>query len=745
MVVTDVKNRDPHPQYVVLGDVNRDSHPQYVVVGDLNNDTQLDIVIVTTGIDSLKILLGYGNSSFIDSITLSTGVGSQPYSVALGDFNNDRCLDIAVANYGTHTIGIFLGDCNGNFKNQTTYSTDASRPIIITVGDVNNDNYMDLIVTNNGTHSIGVILGYGNGKFANVMRYSTGFDSFPYDVTVGDINDDGHLDLIVTNYGTDNVGIHLGYGNGTFATQITYSTDLGSHPYSVAISDLNKDNKLDIIVANSGTGSVAIFLGYGNGTFADKATLLTSIYGPVQLVVDDINHDYHKDIAIISSWSNSIYVLLGEDNGMFEKMITYSTGLDSYPRSIAVGDLNNDNHTDVIVANYGTNNIGIFLGYDPAPFRNQKTYSTGNDSTPYSVTLGDVNDDDILDIIASNMGTDNIYIFLGYGDGTFAAPMTYSTSSGSQPVLTAVGNFNNDNRLDIVVANWGAGNTGIFLGYGNGTFQKQITLSTGIDSAPWWVAVGDFNNDTQLDIVVANGNTSNIGLFLDYGNGSFANQNLFSTGESSNPTSIVVADFNNDKRLDIAVANYNNYTVGIFLGYGTGNFTVQTSYSTDIYQPAIITVGDVNNDNRLDIITTIHNDDHGVDSVGFFLGFGDGTFETPMRYLADNSISSYWVAVGDVNNDHRLDLVVPNLQTANIGVLLGHGDGTFASQKTYSTGTNSYPQSVALGDLNNDNRLDIVVGNYGSCTVGIFLGYINDVLASPMTYSTGSGMVPDYF
>ena len=719
---------------------SRDSTPQYVVMGDVNNDTHLDILVVTTGLDTIKILLSQGNGTFIDHLTLSTGLASRPSSAAFGHFNHDRCLDVAVANYASHSIIIFIGDCHGQFHNHSIYSTGPSRPIIIKVGDLNDDESLDLVITNNGTDSFSVLLGHGDGTFADPVRYSTAFDSFPHDIAIGDVDNDGTVDLIVANYGTDNVGIHFGYGNGSFAPQMTLWTGPSSGPYSIALADLNEDHHLDIVVANIGTGSVTLFLNYENGAFVEKLTVSTNISGPVQLVIGDLNGDMHKDLAIVSAWNNIVCVVLGYSNGTFGEQLSYSTDLNSEPWSLALADVNHDNRTDVVVANHGTNNVGVLLGYNPGLFQNQTTYSTGEKSYPWSAVLDDVNNDQILDIINVHTGSGHMGIFIGYGDGTFADEVVYSTGSDSEPYALTTGDFNGDSRLDIVVANTGTGNIGIFLGYGNGTFQRQKTCSTGRASGPKSVDVGDFNRDSHLDIVVANEGTENVGLFLGYGNGSFAKQRTFSTGNSSRPMSIVVADFNSDQRLDIAVANYDTCAIGIFLGYGTGKFTEQRTYSSIPHRPTMITTSDMNNDNQTDIIFTTKNDEG--ENIAFFLGVGDGNFQIPLKYPAGDDSSPYGLSIGDLNNDNYQDIVLANANPENMGILFGYGDGTFAHQQVYPTGKDSYPTSIALGDLNNDTQLDIVVVNFIGCRIDVFLSYMYGALTNPHTYSTGSSTKP---
>jgi hypothetical protein len=129
-----------------------------VAVGDFNNDSRLDIVVANSGTNNVGIFLSNGSGTFSNQITYSTGLDSQPYSVAVLDFDNDTQLDIAVANYGSNSLVIYFGDGNGSFANQSIYYTGFdSHPFAIVVGDVNNDNLTDIIATNNGYGNIDIL------------------------------------------------------------------------------------------------------------------------------------------------------------------------------------------------------------------------------------------------------------------------------------------------------------------------------------------------------------------------------------------------------------------------------------------------------------------------------------------------------------------------------------------------------------------------------------------------------------
>ena len=158
--------------------------------------------------------------------------------------------------------------------------------------------------------------------------------------------------------------------------------------------------------------------------------------------------------------------------------------------------------------------------------------------------------------------------------------MYFSADYNSFPRSIAAGDFNGDNRKDIVVANYGTDNIGVFLRYGDGTFTNQTTFTTGANSGPYSIAIFDLNNDTHLDLTVAYADADKIAVFIGYGNGSFAKSQLYSTGRDSNPIFVVVADFNNANAADIAVLNNRSNTVMLLIGQGDGTFDNPVTYST---------------------------------------------------------------------------------------------------------------------------------------------------------------------
>ncbi|CAF4403146.1 unnamed protein product, partial [Adineta steineri] len=180
--------------------------------------------------------------------------------------NNDNRSDVAVANYFTNTIGILLGLGNGSFDTVTAYSSgDGSTPVCLTIIDITNDNFLDVVVANFAASSIIILYGLGDGTFLLGKPYSTGIQSSPQSLAIADMNNDGQLDIIVANFQSNTIGILYAFGYELFGSPTKYLTNDGSQPNSVAVTDINNDGSLDILVANYGTDSIGIFLGYNNG------------------------------------------------------------------------------------------------------------------------------------------------------------------------------------------------------------------------------------------------------------------------------------------------------------------------------------------------------------------------------------------------------------------------------------------------------------------------------------------------
>ncbi len=359
---------------------------------------------------------------------------------------------------------------------------------------------------------------------------------------------------------------------------------------------------------------------------------------------------------------------------------------------------------------------------------------------PEYMAWGDFNGDGKVDLAVPNDTDGTVSVLLGKGDGTFQPEVTYAT--GFSPYAVVTGDFNHDGKPDLAVTNLGclpSGNcypgsasVSILLGNGDGTFGQATALNT--NSLVTSLATADFNGDGRLDLVVGASGTSGseIVIYLGNGDGTFQAGATYPVGGSGVPGSIVVADYNGDGKLDLAVANgYSSNGVSILLGNGDGTFQSAVQYATGL-SPQSIATADFNGDGKLDLV--VANADPTENTVSILLGNGDGTFRPHTDYSTGVGPAS--VTTGDFNGDGKLDLAVADSESNTVSILLGNGDGTFQANHDFVVGAT--PVSVLARDFNGDGRLDLAVTNWGSNTVSVLLQTLAGVSLSSTSVSFGN-------
>ena len=316
-----------------------------------------------------------------------------------------------------------------------------------------------------------------------------------------------------------------------------------ANPVAVVVGDINKDGKMDMVVADDANNSVSIFLGNGDGTFQTRSDIAVVGF-PIDAVLADVNNDGNLDIILVDQYMSQVSVLLGNGDGTFKTHVDYATGKN--PQVVAVGDFNGDGKLDLAVVNFNDNTVSILLGNGDGTFQPHVDYATGNH--PQGVAVGDFNGDGKLDLAVANNADNTVSILLGNGDGTFGTHTDFATAN--VPNWVTVADFNGDGKLDIAAAT-SSSLVSILLGNGDGTFGKHTDFATG--NFPYQVAVGDFNGDGKLDLATPNFNDGTISVLLGNGNGTFGTQAIFAAG--TNAVSAYPGDFNGSGKLALAVAN----------------------------------------------------------------------------------------------------------------------------------------------------------------------------------------------
>ena len=338
--------------------LNPGAHPRAVALTDISGDGKRNLLVANFSGNSLSVMLGNGNGTFGSQRTFSAGV-PQTYGISLvvQDINGDGKFDALVAGNGENgVVSVLLGNGNGTFAAQKTFGA-GPNTYGLAVADVNGDGKQDIAVVDNSllAGSVGILLGNGNGTFAAMQTVSSG--TYPQSIAAGDVNGDGPADLVVARYAFNQVVVMLGNGNGTFKAPTNLNA--GTGPASVAIAEVTGDTRQDLIVADTGSGNIGVLVGNGNGTFQGiRSTFAAS--RAFSLAVADVNADGKQDLTVTSdNPTGSVSVLLSNGNGVFQAAQTFS--VDANPVSVAVGDMTGDGRADIVAANLNSDSISVLI------------------------------------------------------------------------------------------------------------------------------------------------------------------------------------------------------------------------------------------------------------------------------------------------------------------------------------------------------------------------------------------------
>jgi len=331
--------------------------PSQVVTGDLNNDGNVDLAFADWLSNQLVILLGNGDGTFQEPITIRA---PSPTSLAVGDLDGDGNLDLAVVESGgsgSGALAVYLGEGNGKFHLKATYRLGAHAGVV-TVADFNGDGHLDVAAGDEGKGSSGVVrifLGTGKGTLRKPTTYKVG--AWLGLMAAGDLNGDHFPDLAVTGPMDGSVVVFLNDGTGKFLKPVTYNAG-GGEVVDVKIADLRNDGKQDLVIANLSQGMV-VLLNQGNGTFGKPAIYRPCAgqcsAGPTACAVADFNLNGKLDVACSASIDDS-YLFYGKGDGTFGLAIAIADTIKTQGGySIASGDFNHDGAPDLAIPieNYG--------------------------------------------------------------------------------------------------------------------------------------------------------------------------------------------------------------------------------------------------------------------------------------------------------------------------------------------------------------------------------------------------------
>ena|GEM_PF-1788471 len=358
-------------------------------------------------------------------------------------------------------------------------------------------------------------------------------------------------------------------------------------------------------------------------------------------------------------------------------------------------------------------------------FRTSTILPTG--SNPVDNATADLDGDGDLDLLLTAYLADNLTLAFGDGQGGFTPGASIPVTNGPRSVLT--GDLDGDGDVDLLATNLSGNVVTVGLNDGSGSFT---TSAVAVGTGPRGLGLADLDGDGDLDFVSVNYDSNGLSVMLNNGDGSFAAASSWSTTGDIHPVQMVIADFNGDGRMDLAVTNNVINSVAILAGNGDGSFALPVQVATGL-GPRGITAGDIDGDGDIDLIAA----NFSGGSVSVLRNDGAGGFAAPSNIAT--GFSPYDIALGDLDGDGDLDMVVSNSGSSTLSILMNDGAGGFSATGGETIAVGISPGGLALGDFDHDGDLDIATSNFGSNSSHILLNTMATYSVAALSGVEGTG------
>lgn len=515
----------------------------------------------------------------------------------------------------------------------------------------------------------------------------------PQDMEVGDMDNDGWMDIVIFHSTQDKVGWFKNLGNGQYATQEYIGDIINAH--GIELSDINQDGYLDVLAANS--TDVVVFLNQGDGTFSAAVPLLSQLN--FRFRMSDIDGDGDDDIFLASSNPNGIY-LYENTGGNFTILDTIANALTSL-KEFRLADLDGDNIKDLMVCSNFNNVVAWYKNLGGGSFGSQQIISN-TQSAPNAMNFGDIDNDGDIDVLTGSENSQNILWYENDGTGSFgAAQIVSSASFGTKEICVAdldgddfpevISNSRIGSSVRISIYKYSAGS-----GF---TYQSDVTDKfSGLR-----IIAEDMDNDGDKDIVSIDESVWRVTLNLNDGNGQFGADQYFSVHGRLSQGRFVDVDVDGD--LDILA--YNSERVFWLENLGNGNYGAIFHYLAAPFEDGFsasvrdVLMEDFNNDGIPDLILSGSVSGSSNPTVFFYPGLGDGTVG-PYQSVTTDQEFAVELAAADFDNDGWLDLLVGSAHEVAWYRNMGHAN--FSSKQ--SLGAAIWGRSVFAADIDNDGLID---------------------------------------
>ncbi len=577
-------------------------------------------------------------------------------------------------------------------------------PVQARSGDVNGDGVNDVVVVNSASNSLLILERTPSLDFGQRGRIRTGEN--PRDVCLADLNEDGLLDLVNTCRLSSSVEVRLNTGAGFRRAS---SIEVLSRPEQVEAGDLNSDGRKDLVVASRSHPGLTILLSTGNGTFLERVDRLIPDR-PTGLVLADVDEDGDLDVAT-SNELDSVTLLLNDGLAGFT-----SSNLPLPEQSIATGIaatmLGTEGRVDLVTSDLGSGNVSLLYG------RGDGTFNDALSVVPLPpITPSGINGAEPIEIAAGPLKNDSSRsLLVGLRAGFGVSILEFQPGAGLSEIET-IRTGEEVEDVEIITSDPGvlpeilsvhreSETISLVKRKRNGGFLKPriVDLQGGAEES----AVGDFNEDGRQDVVVVSSRPSSVQLLLGDGRAAFEPRSPVLL--SGRPVAVRSEDLTGDGHLDLLVLDRAEDAVFILAGDGAGSFGPPSRVGRADFA---FDVGDVDGDGDLDVIVSLFS--------GIRIGLNDGAGNFSPGQEVQLGFRALDFAVNDFDSDGNLDLGVVGTLTQNdipqsgrIGVVFGNGRGGFGNGSFLALSRFEVASSVALLDANGDGRVDLAAVETGS-------------------------------
>lgn len=685
--------------------------PNVIISADLDGDSFKEILTTS---DNNRSLLIYKNTGgdlqahqpiVIDNFPINTAI----FAVQSGDLDNDGLKDIVICNREESKVYWYKNLGGLKFSERKVIETSLTKPTSIAIGDINNDGNLD-IIANSGTfndpNSLRLIINNGNGNFAKDVVLALSARDITK-IKLVDINNNGYSDIVTCE--ADGNIYFLNNKNGD--SWDTPKLVAGSSGGEFEFIDINGDNYLDLVYSENYSKRLSYKLNNKGLDFFIQKAIISDI-DITRLSLFDVDKDGLNDFIVSKSvnGNNTIGWIKNNNNLTFSNFMPVLNGL-MYPKNILIEDLDKDGKFDVI----GTVQIDTNFGRKLASYKYDNITKLYQEKTlsHRSLSISDVRSADV-----DSDGKNDIIVLYPYamtisknlGNNQYSAPI-YIKDISNVTINNSVWpfDFDNDGLLDLLIISAYQ----IELLKNDGNFNFSSVYLNKMSNSPFDLpSIADFNNDGKLDFAIMTkkltDSNPSFHLFLQTGNLDFVmtKPNLNLSGV------FLTADIDKDGSNDL-FGKFGGDFVWL-KNDGSGSFSSGGTFPNPVgsYNFPFV-IGDINNDGYPDIIVgDKYSGSAGNNPFYYFLNNTNGGFNSPKiidYYTCDR------IKLADINNDGYLDLIASVVVDDNVNkkekiltYLNNNGNGFHDRKEIYEAYKQTYPLRLDIADINNDNKVDIV-------------------------------------